>query len=79
MPERVDDGEPTAPDEVDYTRVMQLTFLTTLVAGVPVVVVLSLFVSLPTWADRAEFAVRVGALLWLLTGTGLYVRERRRQ
>nr|WP_237561293.1 MULTISPECIES: DUF5822 domain-containing protein [Halostella] len=58
---------------------MQLTFLTTILAGVPLVVVLSLFVTLPTWADRVEFVIRVGALLWLVTGTGLFLRERQRQ
>ena len=79
MPERVDDGEPVERDGVDYTHVMQLTFLTTILAGVPLVVALSLFVTLPTWADRAEFVIRVGALLWLVTGTALFVRERRRK
>ena len=84
MPKRVDSADAddaasgTPPDEVDYTRVMQLTFVTTILAGVPLVVALSLFVTLPTWAARAEFAVRVGALVWLLTGVGIFLRERRR-
>ncbi|WP_135820646.1 DUF5822 domain-containing protein [Halostella litorea] len=75
MPERVDTADPG--EGVDTTRVMQLTFLTTLAVGVPLVVALSLFVTLPTWRARAEFAVRVGALIWLVTGIGFYVRERR--
>jgi len=79
VPERVDEGETGTRDGVDYTYVMQLTFLITILAGVPLVVVLSLFVTLPTWTDRAEFVVRVGALLWLVTGTALFLRERRRQ
>lgn len=79
MPERVDDGDTGMQNGVDHTYVMQLTFLITILAGVPLVVVLSLFVTLPTWTDRAAFVVRVGALLWLVTGTGLFLRERRRQ
>lgn len=84
MPKRVDSGDAddaapeTPPDQIDYTRVMQLTFVTTILAGVPLVVVLSLFATLPTWAARAEFAVRVGALVWLVTGIGIFLRERRR-
>ena len=84
MPERIDSGDVedaahgTPPDEVDYTRVMQLTFVTTILAGVPLVVVLSLFATLPTWTARAGFAVRVGALVWLVTGVGIFLRERRR-
>jgi len=76
VPERVETGEPE--EGVDTTRVMQLTFLTTLAVGVPLVVALSVLVTLPTWEARAEFAVRVGALIWLVTGLGFYVRERRR-
>jgi hypothetical protein len=84
VPKRVDAGDAedaahgTPPDEVDYTRVMQLTFVTTILAGVPLVVVLSLFATLPTWTARAGFAVRVGALVWLVTGVGIFLRERRR-
>ena len=84
MPKRVDSADAddttagTPPDEVDYTRVMQLTFVTTILLGVPLVVALSLFATLPTWAARAEFAVRVGALVWLVTGIGIFLRERRR-
>ena len=57
MPERV---ETTDPDGVDYGWVMQTTFVLTIVIGAPVVAALSLFVTLPNWPTRAEFAVRVG-------------------
>ncbi|MEF8773465.1 MAG: DUF5822 domain-containing protein [Halobacteriales archaeon] len=73
MPERV---ETTEPDGVDYTWVMQVTFLVTLAAGVPVVVVLSLGTSLPTWEAKATFAVRVGAVVWLATALGTYAYAR---
>lgn len=69
MPERV---ETTDPEGVDHTWVMQVTFVVTLAAGVPLVVVLSRFATLPTWGSRAEYAVRVGALVWLVTGLAVY-------
>lgn len=74
MPERV---ETTDPDGVDTTWVMQTTFVVTIAAGVPLVVVLSAFADLPTWAARAEFAVRVGALVWFVTALGVYAYARR--
>lgn len=73
MPEPV---ETTDPEGVDYTWVMQVTFVATLVTGVPLVVVLSQFATLPTWGARAEFAVRVGALVWLVTAFAVYVYAR---
>lgn len=75
MPARV---ERTDPDGVDYGRVMQLTFVVTIIAGAPLVALLSLAVSLPTWIDRVLFAVRVGAVVWILTALSMYVYERRR-
>lgn len=70
----------TDPDGVDYGWVMQVTFVATIVVGAPVVAVLSLFVTdLSTWDARAGFAVRVGALVWLVTAvlTYSYARLRR--
>jgi len=69
VPERV---ETTDPEGVDTTWVMQVTFVVTLAAGVPLVVLLSSFAELPTWGARAEFAVRVGALVWLVTALVVY-------
>ncbi|WP_415382306.1 DUF5822 domain-containing protein [Halosimplex sp. TS25] len=75
MPARV---ERTDPDGVDYGRVMQLTFVVTIIAGAPIVAVLSLTVALPTWIDRVLFAVRVGAVVWIVTALAMYAYERRR-
>lgn len=69
VPQRV---ETTDPDGVDHTWVMQVTFVLTLAAGVPLVVGLSVLADLPTWGARAEFAVRVGAVVWLATALGVY-------
>lgn len=76
MPEPV---ETTDPDGVDHTWVMQVTFVLTLVAGVPLVVLLSRFATLPTWEARTEYAVRVGALVWLVTAIIVYAYARRGQ
>ena len=75
MPARV---ETTDPDGVDYGRVMQLTFVVTIAVGAPLVAILSTTTSLPTWNDRAAFAVRVGAIVWFLTALGVYAVERYR-
>jgi hypothetical protein len=71
--------ERTDPEGVDYGWVMQVTFVVTIVVGAPVVAALSLSRSLPTWGERAVFAVRVGALVWLLTGVCVYLYARRMQ
>lgn len=67
----------TDPDGVDYGWVMQVTFIVTLFAGTPIVTVLSVFAELPTWPDRALFAVRVGAVFWLVTLLTVYLYARR--
>lgn len=74
--------EPTAetdPDGVDYGWVLQTTFVVTIVVGAPVVAALSLGQSLPTWTARATFAVRVGAIVWVLTALSVlgYARHYR--
>jgi len=73
-----DPVERTDPEGVDYGRVMQLTFVATILVGAPVVAIASVFVSLPTWGARASFAIRVGAVVWILTAVAVYVRERSR-
>ncbi len=73
MPELV---ERTDPDGIDYGWVMQVTFLLTILLGAPIVALLSIPADLPTWADRAEFAVRVGAIVWLLTGISVFLYAR---
>ncbi|ACV10377.1 conserved hypothetical protein [Halorhabdus utahensis DSM 12940] len=73
-------AEPSArtdPDGVDHGWVLQTTFVVTIVLGAPIVAVLSLGQSLPTWTARATFAIRVGAVVWFLTAVGVFVYERR--
>jgi len=65
-------------DGVDTEHVMNLTFVLTLLVGVPTVVVLSLVVPLDGWGEILGFVVRVGAGIWFLTAVALYVRERLR-
>jgi len=69
--------ERTDPEGIDYGRVMQLTFVATIVVGAPLVALLSLGTDLPTWPDRATFAVRVGAAVWVVTALVVYAIERR--
>jgi uncharacterized membrane protein (DUF485 family) len=74
VPERV---ERTDPEGVDYGWVMQVTFVTTILVGAPLVAVLSAFVTLPTWPARVGFAIRVGAAVWLVTVVATYLYARR--
>jgi len=75
VPARV---EQTDPDGVDYGRVMQLTFVVTIVVGAPLVALLSAPFDLRTWGERVGFAVRVGAGVWVVTALGVFWYERRR-
>ena len=74
VPELVERSD---PDGVDYGWVMQVTFVTTIVVGAPVVAALSTLVSLPTWGARISFAVRVGAVVWFLTAVAVFLYARR--
>ena len=71
--------ETTDPDGLDYAWVMQTTFVVTIAVGAPLVAVLSTTVALPTWAARASFAVRVGAVVWILTALSVYAYARHSQ
>lgn len=73
MPERV---ESTEPEGVDYGWVMQMTFVVTVTAGAALVAALSAFVTLPTWGARASFAIRVGAVIWIVTALAAYYYEK---
>ena len=73
MPNRVGT---TDPEGVDYGWVMQTTFVLTIVVGAPAVALLSLLVELGTWSARANFAVRVGAVVWLCIGVPVYAYAR---
>ncbi len=78
MPTRVDDpDEPTDHETVDYGWVMQVTFVTTIVLGAPIVALLSAGVELPSWEARVSFAVRVGAIVWLCTAVAVFLYARR--
>ncbi|GAA0229788.1 DUF5822 domain-containing protein [Haladaptatus pallidirubidus] len=78
MPEPV---ETYSPDGVDYGWVMQVTFVTTILVGAPLVALIALFsgVSLPTWASRVSFAVRVGAIVWFVTAICVFFYARSQQ
>jgi hypothetical protein len=69
--------ETTDPDGVDYGWVMQTTFVLTIVVGAPAVVALSIPFELSTWGQRANFAIRTGALVWLCLGIPVYLYARR--
>lgn len=69
MPERIDLPE---TDGVDFTWVMQVTFVLAIVVGAPVVAGLSLFATLPTWGARVQFAIQVGAVVWLVLALGVF-------
>ena len=75
MPRHV---ETTDPEGIDYGWVMQTTFVLTIVLGAPAVAALSLFVELATWSQRANFAIRVGAAVWLCIGVPVFLYAWRR-
>lgn len=76
MPERVDS---TDPEGIDYGWVVQVTFVLAIAIGAPIVGLLAITTDLPTWNARLSFAIRVGALVWLLVGIGVlaYARFKR--
>lgn len=63
---------------VDFGWILQMTFVVTVVAGVPLLALGSVFVSLPDWPSRAAYAGAGGGSLWLVTAVGLYLLELRR-
>lgn len=70
----------TDPHGVDFGWVMQVTFVVTILLGVPIVAAASVFVgSMASWAERVSFAVRVGALIWFLTALITYLYARMEQ
>lgn len=73
MPPRV---ETTDPDGVDYGWVMQTTFVLTIVVGAPIVAAFSVFVELSAWSQRANFAIRVGAVVWFTITIFVYLYAR---
>jgi uncharacterized membrane protein len=77
VPERV---KSTDPDGVDFGWVMQTTFVLTVTVGAVIVTLVAILtgVTLPDWGARASFAIRVGAVVWLITAIFVYVWEIRR-
>lgn len=73
------DVETTNPDGVDYGWVMQVTFVTTILLGSPLVAALSVGVDLPTWGARAAFAIRVGAVVWFATAVCAFAYAKHHQ
>lgn len=78
MPEPVETHD---PEGVDYGWVMQTTFVVTIVVGAPVVALVAWIsgITLPTWGARAEFAIRVGALVWLVVAVAVFFYARRNE
>nr|WP_254714769.1 DUF5822 domain-containing protein [Natranaeroarchaeum aerophilus] len=52
---------------------MQTTFVLTIVIGAPLVAALSIPFTLPTWGSRLEFAIRVGAVVWILIAVPVFL------
>lgn len=69
----------TESEGIDYGWVMQVTFITSIVAGVPTVALLSTFVTLETWPERAQFAAGIGAVLWFVIAVSVFFYARRKQ
>ncbi|KDE58026.1 peptidoglycan-binding protein [Halostagnicola sp. A56] len=76
MPEPV---ETTSPDGVDFGWVMQVTFVLTIAVGAPIVALLSITADLTSWGARAEFAIRVGAPIWVVTALSVFAYAKRKQ
>ena len=70
MPERVETSD---PEGVDYGWVMQVTFVTTILVGAPIVALASIAVDLATWGERATFAIQVGAPIWFVTAVCVFL------
>lgn len=64
---------------VDYRWVMEVTFVLTIVIGAPVIAVLSVFATFTSLESLAEFAIRVGAAVWFLTGLTVFLYARASQ
>jgi hypothetical protein len=72
-----DPVETTDPEGIDFAWVMQTTFVLTILLGAPIVALASIPATLPTWGARASFAIRVGAIVWIVVAIGTFVYERR--
>ena len=66
------------PPGIDYAWIMQVTFVVTIIIGAPIVAIASTQYSLPTWSDRAQFAIGLGAIVWFVVAVTVYGIARRR-
>ena len=55
----------------------QTTFVVTILLGAPIVALASIPATLPTWGARASFAIRVGAIVWIVVAVGAFLYARR--
>ncbi len=69
----------TDPDGIDYGWVMQVTFVTSIIVGAPIVAILSIPATLPTWTDRAQFAIGIGSMVWFVVGIVVFLYARQKQ
>ena len=74
MPDPVETSD---PEGIDYGWVMQTTFVLAIAVGAPVVALLSIGTPLDTWGARISFAIRVGAVVWVLVALAVYGYARR--
>lgn len=79
VPDVPEPVETTDPDGVDFGWVMQTTFVLTILVGAPAVALLSIPFELPSWGARAEFAIRVGAVVWLVLAISVFSYAKRNQ
>ena len=69
--------ETSDPEGVDYGWVMQTTFVLSIAVGAPIVALLSIPTPLGSWGEWLSFAVRVGAVVWILVALSVYGYARR--
>lgn len=69
VPEPVERYE---PDGIDYGWIMQVTFILTILIGAPIVAIASTQATLPTWGERVQFAVGIGAVVWFVTAVAVF-------
>lgn len=69
----------TNPQDIDYGWIMQVTFVTSIVIGAPLVALLSVPVTLDTWTERVQFVVAIGSMVWFAVAivVSLYARQNR--
>lgn len=65
-------------EAVNYRWIMEVTFVVTVLVGVPLIAVASAFITLDDWATRVRFATTLAAIVWIGTAAGAYLVARRR-